>query len=189
MNSNQNSILKSVPNYLTMLRIALIPLIVMIYQIQPLHYREFTTLIFFIASITDYLDGYMARKYQLTSPFGKFFDPVADKLLVTVSLLILAVYYQNIWITLASMIIISREILMSSFREWIASSSLQSNVSVSLIGKWKTTFQMLAIGGLFWEFNPFLNALSFLFLLLATILTLYSLFLYFKEYGYSFKGV
>jgi CDP-diacylglycerol--glycerol-3-phosphate 3-phosphatidyltransferase len=177
--------IQKIPNWLTTLRIALIPLLVVVFQIQPDFYKEISTLIFFIAAITDFFDGYIARKYNVVSQFGKFFDPVADKLLVTISLLLLAVAYQNIWITLSALIIISREILMSSFREWIANSKLKSNESVSLIGKWKTTFQMLAIGGLFWAANSLMLVVTYLFLFSATILTLYSLYLYFKEFGHT----
>jgi len=177
--------IQKVPNWLTTLRIALIPLLVVVFQVKPDFYKEISTLIFFIAAVTDFFDGYIARKYDVVSQFGKFFDPVADKLLVTISLLLLAVAYQNIWITLSALIIISREILMSSFREWIANSKLKSNISVSLIGKWKTTFQMLAIGGLFWAANSFMLVITYLCLLFATILTLYSLYLYFKEFRHT----
>jgi CDP-diacylglycerol--glycerol-3-phosphate 3-phosphatidyltransferase len=131
------------------LRIALIPLLIIVFQTQTMYYKELSTFIFFVAAVTDFFDGYLARKYEVVSSFGKLFDPAADKLLVTVSLILLAIAYQEIWITLASLIIISREILMSSFREWIATSDLETSVSVSLIGKWKTTLQMLAIGSFF----------------------------------------
>ena len=177
--------IQKIPNWLTTLRIALIPLLVLVFQVQPVFYKEISTLIFFIAAVTDFFDGYIARKYDVVSQFGKFFDPVADKLLVTISFILLAVAYQNIWITLSALIIISREILMSSFREWIANSKLKSNVSVSLVGKWKTTFQMLAIGGLFWAANSVMLVVTYLCLFSATILTLYSLYLYFKEFGHT----
>jgi CDP-diacylglycerol--glycerol-3-phosphate 3-phosphatidyltransferase len=179
--------MKKIPNWLTTLRIALIPLLVIVFQMQTIYYRELTTLIFFVAAITDFFDGYLARKYHVVSSFGKFFDPVADKLLVTVSLLLLAVDYQEFVITLSSIIIISREIIMSSLREWIANSDFKSNVAVSQMGKWKTMLQMLAIGGLFWDMNPIMGLLAYTLLLLAVILTLYSLYLYFEEFGNSFR--
>jgi CDP-diacylglycerol--glycerol-3-phosphate 3-phosphatidyltransferase len=171
---------------LTALRIALIPLLALIYQLKIPNYHEIATLIFFIASVTDFLDGYLARKYNVVSQFGQFFDPVADKLLVIVSLLILSVSYQSVWITIASVIIISREVLMSSFREWIAKSKTQSTIDVSIIGKWKTTFQMFAIGGLLWEANVLIISISYILLLLATLLTLYSFLLYVKKFSYTF---
>jgi CDP-diacylglycerol--glycerol-3-phosphate 3-phosphatidyltransferase len=182
-------IMKKIPNWLTTLRIALIPLLIIVFQTQTVSYKELSTFIFFIAAITDFFDGYLARKYEVVSSFGKFFDPVADKLLVTVSLILLAIAYQNFWITLASLTIISREILMSSFREWIATSDLKTSVSVSFIGKWKTTLQMLAIGGLFWDMNPAMRLLSYILLLIATVLTIYSLYLYFKEFGHTLEDV
>jgi len=179
--------IQQLPNFLTTLRVLLIPVLIIVYQPTYEYYKELATFVFFIASISDFFDGYLARKYNVISNFGKFFDPVADKLLVAVSLMLIAVAYQNTWVTLASLIIISREIFMSAFREWVASLPDNTSIAVSSIGKWKTAFQMLALGGLFWDANVAMRIIAYGCLLLATLLAIYSLLSYFRLYSYSLK--
>ena len=143
----------SVPNILTVLRIALIPVFVGIFYlphnifalgIQPTHTLNLIAAsVFALASFTDWLDGYWARKYNQTSAFGAFLDPVADKLMVAAALIVL-VEFDRVG-AVVSLIIIGREIAISGLREWMATIGKSSNVAVAMVGKIKTAAQMLAI--------------------------------------------
>ena len=118
----------NLPNLLTWLRIILIPLFVGIFYLTVPHQNLFATIVFTIAAITDWLDGWLARKLNQTSAFGAFLDPVADKLMVA-----------------AALIIIGREITVSALREWMAKIGESRSVAVSFLGKIKTVSQMIAI--------------------------------------------
>ncbi len=144
----------NIPNILTLFRIALIPVFIGIYYLSDatlsLHYKHVLgTFTFWLASITDYFDGYLARKLNQHSAFGAFLDPVADKLMVTAALVVL-VYYRQLdpYLHLdaaIAFIIIGREITISALREWMAKVGESKSTAVSMLGKLKTTFQMLAI--------------------------------------------
>jgi CDP-diacylglycerol--glycerol-3-phosphate 3-phosphatidyltransferase len=137
--------LTTIPNLLTQLRIILIPCFVVVFYL-PIPHRELLTAgIFCLAGITDWLDGYLARKLNQTSRFGAFLDPVADKLIVAVALVMLVGEYAAIWITIPALVIVCREITISALREWMAEVGQHTSVSVSYIGKCKTTIQILAI--------------------------------------------
>lgn len=138
----------NLPNTLTWLRIWLIPLFVAVFYLPdgwlPEHSLNLiATGIFALASVTDWLDGWLARKLNQTSAFGAFLDPVADKLMVAAALIVL-VDLQRAGIA-ACLIIIGREIAISALREWMARAGQSKSVAVSYIGKLKTTFQMIAI--------------------------------------------
>ena len=138
----------NLPNALTWLRIALIPLFVVVFYLPegwlPKHSINFTaTLIFAVAAITDWLDGYLARKLNQMSAFGAFLDPVADKLMVAAALIVL-VDLDRAGVTV-SLIIIGREIAISALREWMARIGRSKSVAVSFVGKLKTTAQMAAL--------------------------------------------
>jgi CDP-diacylglycerol--glycerol-3-phosphate 3-phosphatidyltransferase len=139
----------NIPNILTSIRIFLIPVIVICYFFmpQPASYVTAAAL-FTVAAVTDWLDGYLARKLDQSTPFGAFFDPVADKITVSVALIMLVSTYGNTegWflMTLAALVIIGREIMVSALREWMAELGKRANVQVSWIGKFKTAFQMIA---------------------------------------------
>ncbi len=138
----------NLPNTLTWLRIALIPLFVAVFYLPdgwlPKHTINLTaTAIFVLASITDWLDGWLARRLNQMSAFGAFLDPVADKLMVAAALIVL-VDLQRAGIA-ASLIIIGREIAISALREWMAKEGRAKSVAVSYIGKLKTSAQMIAI--------------------------------------------
>ena len=139
--------------------------------------------IYAITSITDYLDGYLARKMQLTSKLGAFLDPVADKLMVTTALILLVDYYQMWFITIPSLIIITREITVSALREWMSSVGASASVKVAWLGMVKTFVQIFAILFLLYQ-QPFFGLPSFeigiTLLVIATILTLWSGFIYLK---------
>lgn len=143
----------TIPNILTVLRIALIPVFVGIFYLPknsmtlgafPAHWVNITaTSVFALAALTDWLDGFWARKFNQTSNFGAFLDPVADKLMVAAALLVL-VEFERIGAVIA-LIIIGREIAVSALREWMANLGKSSNVAVASIGKVKTAVQMIAI--------------------------------------------
>lgn len=168
----------NIPNTLTTFRLLLIPVFAVVFYL-PYSWAFFAAaFIFWLASVTDILDGYLARKLEQSTPFGAFLDPVADKVMVSVALVILATHYQNIFITLASLIIISREIVISALREWMAEQGKRGNVAVSNMGKFKTAAQMLAIIGLIWQYAPWMMLLSYALLAIATLLTVTSMLAY-----------
>lgn len=140
---------KQIPNLLTYLRLFAVPLLVVIF-LSPIEFnRAICAGIFIFASITDWLDGYLARRWKVESPFGAFLDPIADKIIVAATLVLLCadIYYvyDAAFLLVPAIIIISREILVSALREWMAEKGVRSAVKVSMLGKYKTTFQMLAI--------------------------------------------
>ena len=146
----------------------------------------YSYLVFTIAAVTDLFDGYLARKYKQTSKFGAFLDPVADKLIVCSALVLVVEHFShpNPWIkyswilTLPSLIIIGREILISALREWMAELSKRTVVSVSWIGKWKTTIQMFAIAGVIWQQADWMVYASVTLLYVAALLTVISMVQY-----------
>ena len=125
------------PTYLTLFRVALIPLFVVVFYLPITYSPEITTFIFFIASITDWFDGYLARKWNQTTPLGAFLDPVADKVLVAVAFVCVVEYYHTWWITIPVCIMIAREIIISALREWMAELGKRTSVAVSIWGKVK----------------------------------------------------
>jgi CDP-diacylglycerol--glycerol-3-phosphate 3-phosphatidyltransferase len=171
----------NLPNTLTLGRIILIPVFILIYYLPWDFGHGAAAIIFAVASFTDWLDGYLARKLKQMSPFGAFLDPVADKLLVACSLLIL-VGEQNIhYITLPAIVIVGREIVISALREWMAELGRRASVAVTYIGKLKTALQMLAIF-LLLAFRPGLKGVEIVgvtLLYLAAILTIWSMIAYF----------
>lgn len=166
------------PTYLTLFRVILIPLFILSFYL-PFHFSPFlTTLIFFIASITDWFDGYLARKWNQTTRLGAFLDPVADKVLVSTALVLVVQHYHVFWITLPAIIMISREIIISALREWMAEIGDRSSVAVSWLGKIKTTAQMFALGGLLWRQSTTMEILAIILLYLAVVLTIWSMWQY-----------
>ena len=142
-------------NQITILRIFLIPVMVLVFFLNQENPRYYLTSIFFIAAITDYLDGYLARKWKQVSKLGKFLDPVADKLLVISSLLLLLVDNNNVIIFIPICIIVLREVLISALREWVARENFKKPLDVNNFGKLKTLFQMFSIGFLLFNGTVF----------------------------------
>ncbi|KZN14592.1 CDP-diacylglycerol--glycerol-3-phosphate 3-phosphatidyltransferase [Marinomonas sp. TW1] len=171
----------NIPNILTSVRILMIPVLVVIYYL-PWEGRYHTcAIIFALAAITDWLDGYLARKLNQTSAFGAFFDPVADKLMVSIALVLLVASYSNPLMTLASAVIVGREIVISALREWMAEMGKRASVAVSYIGKLKTAMQMLAIFILLGARPDTLPAhIGEGVLIAAALLTLWSMYVYLK---------
>ena len=176
----------NLPNSLTWLRIMLIPLFVAVFYlpdgwVPPHLVNVIATGLFALASITDWLDGWLARRLNQTSAFGAFLDPVADKLMVAAALLVL-VDLDRAGIA-ASLIIIGREIAISALREWMAREGNSGSVAVSFVGKLKTTAQMLAI--LFLLYHDAILGLDCQWLGrwlldIAAFLTLWSMFHYLR---------
>jgi len=176
----------NIPILLTWLRIILIPLLIAVYYVpetwvQTVGRDLAATLIFVVAALTDWLDGYLARRWQQTSAFGAFLDPVADKLMVAAALIVL-VQLGRLDAILA-MIIIGREITISALREWMARIGAHKSVAVSMIGKIKTTAQMIAIPMLLY-FSP-LRGIDVLqvgtwLIYIAAVLTLWSMGYYMR---------
>jgi CDP-diacylglycerol--glycerol-3-phosphate 3-phosphatidyltransferase len=138
-------IMLSLPNWLTLTRLVMIPILVFVFYL-PFEFTKIVAAILFgLACFTDWLDGFLARKLEQSSSFGAFLDPVADKLLVSTSLLLLVGPRHIAYITLPSIIIVGREIVISALREWMAEMGQRVSVAVSYIGKIKTGVQMLAI--------------------------------------------
>lgn len=168
----------NLPTCLTIFRIVLIPLLAVVFYV-PWEYTNIAcTAIFICAGITDWLDGYLARKMQLETDFGAFLDPVADKLMVAIVLVLLVQSEASVYMAIPAAVIIGREITIASLREWMAELGQRAAVKVSQLGKWKTTAQMVAIGMLLYR-EDFLGLpiamIGYGLLYLAAILTLWSM--------------
>ena len=178
----------NIPNILTILRVILIPVFVIIYLL-PFEWVYLTaSIIFAIACITDWFDGYLARQWNQTTPFGAFLDPVADKLIVAVALVLLVGAHSrvipgtivNLCLILSAIIIVGREIVVSALREWMAEIGARANVAVSKLGKYKTAAQMLALVILLAN-KPELTGwviAGYILLVIAAILTIWSMIHY-----------
>lgn len=170
----------NIPNLLTLFRILLIPVFVFCFYSTHEHARFLAAFVFWLAAITDALDGYLARKLQQSTPFGAFLDPVADKAMVAAALVLIAVDMQSLWVTIPAFIMISREIIISGLREWMAGIGKSAQVKVSNMGKYKTAAQMLALIGLIWQPVQWLTDLGMALLFIATVLTVWSMVEYLR---------
>lgn len=171
----------TIPTYLTLLRIALIPLLAVIFYL-PWDYSNLAcTIIFLIAGFTDWLDGYLARKMNMQTAFGAFLDPVADKLMVAFVLVLVVQQEASPYLAVPAAIIIGREIAIASLREWMAEIGQRAKVKVSQLGKWKTTAQMAAVSLLLYRDDLLglpINVIGYWLLYLSAVLTLWSMVSY-----------
>lgn len=175
----------NIPNAITLFRIALIPVFIGAFYLPQDWAPALATFIFWFAAITDWFDGYLARKLNQQSALGAFLDPLADKLMVISALvLIVAANPDNNWILFSSLIIIAREIIVSSLREWMSTQGKSSVVAVSFFGKVKTVGQMIAILFLIYE-KDICGLPTFLIgvglLVWASLLTMLSLAIYLRS--------
>lgn len=174
----------NIANLVTISRVLLVPVIVLVYYSTLPFSQLIAAVLFAIASITDWLDGYLARKLNQSSAFGAFLDPVADKLLVVMALVLLTANYTSPWFVIPTAIIIAREVFVSALREWMASRNLRDSVAVGFIGKVKTTVQMLAIIVLL-AYTPALPSqilfTGYILLYLSAVLSLWSMTVYLKK--------
>ncbi|TRW49708.1 CDP-diacylglycerol--glycerol-3-phosphate 3-phosphatidyltransferase [Aliidiomarina halalkaliphila] len=168
----------SIPNILTSFRIVLIPVFLVVFYLPIENAHFFAALIFVLAAITDALDGYIARKLEQHTKFGEFLDPVADKIMVAAALIVVVEFHNTLWITIPALIIISRELIISALREWMAEIGKRESVAVSSLGKVKTVMQMIALTGLLWSANTFVIGVATIAIYIAAILTLWSMYVY-----------
>lgn len=144
----------TVPTWLTLLRIVMIPVLVVVFYL-PYKWTNFASAaIFGLAAITDWLDGWVARRYHQYSAFGAFLDPVADKLMVAVALFLIVQGHPTPWMAFWAAVIVGREIAVSALREWMAEIGQRAKVRVAMIGKIKTTAQMVALLCLLYSVMP-----------------------------------
>lgn len=171
----------TIPNLMTVLRLILIPVLAVVFYLPVPYARGICAALFGLAAVTDWLDGYLARRWQQTSPFGAFLDPVADKLMVAIALILLLQSHPSVPMALAVAVIIGREITVSALREWMAEIGLRAGVAVSMLGKIKTTFQMIAVILLLYR-NPIgpipVWEIGLMLLYIAVVLTLGSMIVY-----------
>jgi len=178
----------NLPNLLTLLRIALIPVFAVLFYLPVEWSHIAVAVVFAVAACTDWLDGYLARRMQLTSAFGAFLDPVADKLMVAVALVMLVdmnpTPFPGMFLALPAAVIIGREIVISALREWMAELGERAQVAVSVIGKIKTATQMLALVLLLYR-EPIgdfpIAETGFVFLYISAGLTLWSMVIYIRS--------
>ena len=173
----------NLPNLLTLLRIALIPVLVLLIMLPGAWTYEASATVFLLASLTDWLDGYLARRLKLQTALGAFLDPVADKLIVVTVRVMLTGRYGDLWFALAAAVIVGREIMISALREWMAEMQRRGVVAVAWLGKAKTTAQMIAILVLLYTpetATGWQPMLGLALLLLAATLTLASMVSYLR---------
>lgn len=185
------------PNVLTLLRISVVPILVIFYYLPFWWGHLAAALIFAIASITDWLDGYLARYLKQSTRIGAFLDPVADKLMVCIALILIVaeptfqfvtmssavVSIPSAFITVPAGIIVAREIIVSALREWMAELGKRKSVAVSNLGKLKTSVQMFALVVLLYcdnATNATVVFIGYILLYAAAILTVWSMFFYLK---------
>lgn len=184
----------NLPILLTWLRVALIPVFVGVFSLPQAEYplawqNMIGASLFLLAAVTDWFDGFLARRWNQTSQFGAFLDPVADKLMVAAALILLVELDRTAsWL---AVIIIGREITISALREWMAQLGKAKSVAVSFIGKLKTTAQMVAIFFLVWA-EPIIPGVSThligtVAMYIAAILTIWSMFYYLRVAAEQFK--
>ena len=144
----------TVPTWLTLLRIVLIPVLVVVFYL-PYKWTSFAaSAVFILAAVTDWLDGWIARRYHQYSAFGAFLDPVADKLMVAAALFLIVQGHPTAWMALWAAVIVGREIAVSALREWMAELGQRARVQVAALGKIKTIAQMVALTCLLYSVSP-----------------------------------
>jgi CDP-diacylglycerol--glycerol-3-phosphate 3-phosphatidyltransferase len=173
----------NIPNSLTVSRIIMVPILVLVFYWPFENHKLVAAGLFGLAAITDWVDGYLARKLGQMTEFGAFLDPVADKLMVVIALVLLVEQHDTIIFTLAACVIVGREIVISALREWMAELGERTSVAVSYIGKVKTTFQMIAIVALLAlapDSETWMLGIAYFMLYTAAILTLWSMVVYLR---------
>ena len=172
----------NLPTLLTLLRIALIPILITLSFGSLPEKNLLLCIVFIIASISDWLDGYLARNLGQVTRFGSFLDPVADKILVSISLILLLMENQSQLFALAVIIIIAREIIISGLREWMSTVGEPGKVAVNSLGKFKTGLQMTGISLMFYKYPIFgidLYSIGMILIVLAMTITIWSMVIYF----------
>jgi CDP-diacylglycerol--glycerol-3-phosphate 3-phosphatidyltransferase/cardiolipin synthase len=173
----------NIPNSLTLLRIGLIPVFIIFFYMPVSYGNQVCAAIFALAALTDWLDGYLARKLGQMSAFGAFLDPVADKLMVATALILVVQADPTPALAIPAIIIVGREVSISALREWMAEMGERAKVAVTVIAKIKTAAQMVAILMLIyrepiWELPIY--TIGYVLLYVSAILTVWSMFVYIK---------
>jgi CDP-diacylglycerol--glycerol-3-phosphate 3-phosphatidyltransferase len=180
----------NIPNALTLFRILLLPVFIGLFYMHYSWSYMASAAVFALAGVTDWLDGYLARKLDQSTPFGAFLDPVADKLMVAIALVLLVERFGAWWFTIPAAVIISREIVISALREWMAELGKRTSVAVSYVGKIKTALQMISILTLLAsipETSGYVHWAGVILLYLAALLTLWSMVVYLRAAIPEFK--
>ena len=173
----------NLPTWLTLFRVALLPVMVVAFYLPFPGHNITAAIVFMLAALTDWLDGYLARRMNLTSAFGAFLDPVADKLMVAVTLFLLVESHRGGWpgilMAVTAAVIVGREISVSALREWMAGIGMRATVKVAFIGKLKTVMQMVALVVLIVQHEKAAEALRLYhigeaLLVIAGVLTIWS---------------
>lgn len=173
----------NLPTWLTLFRVALLPVMVVAFYLPFPGHNITAAIVFVLAAFTDWLDGYLARRMNLTSAFGAFLDPVADKLMVAVTLFLLVEAHRGGWpgivMAVTAAIIVGREISVSALREWMAEIGMRATVKVAFVGKLKTVMQMVALVVLIVQHEKAAEALRLYhigeaLLVIAGVLTIWS---------------
>jgi len=173
----------NLPNLLTLGRMLLVPFFVLAYMAPWQGTYVIAAALFSFAAFTDWLDGYLARRLDQTTPFGAFLDPVAETLIVVTALVLLVGPHHTLWLTLPAIVIVGREIVVSALREWMAEMNRRGIVAVAWLGRVKTTFQMVALVVLLAnppQFDRPLVLIGYGLLYIAAVMTLWSMVLYLR---------
>ena len=179
----------NIPNILTLLRILIIPVILIFLEIDNQFYKWLALALYVVACISDFLDGYLARKYEIESSFGRFLDPIADKILVvSVIFILVSKTVINGFFVYPALVIVIREILVSGLRDFFAHS--RETLLVTNLSKWKTLIQMFSLGFLMVSNNfetIFILYIGYLGLTIASVMTIHTGYIYFKRNLRLFK--
>jgi CDP-diacylglycerol--glycerol-3-phosphate 3-phosphatidyltransferase len=171
--------MEQLPNVLTVARIVAVPLFVALFYWTSNPWADpLAAFVFIMAAITDWVDGYLARRLGVTTPLGAFLDPVADKLIVATALVLLVSKDPHWVIVISAMIIVGREITVSALREWMAQLGARAKVAVSWLGKWKTIVQMVGLSFMVYRNDLFglpIYRIGKVLLVVAAVLTLWSM--------------
>lgn len=168
----------NIPICLTLSRVFMAPFFVMIFYL-PMYWAPMVcAFIFFITAITDWFDGFLARRWKQTTKFGKFLDPVADKIMLITAFLLISEHFHVWWITFPVSSMIIREIIISALREWVAIIGKCNDISVSWIGKIKTCVQILSIFALLWSPDEWIIITGIIALYVSMLLTFWSMYCY-----------
>lgn len=173
----------NLPNTLTWFRIIAVPLVVLVFYLPVPWSGPAAGLLFGLAGFTDWLDGYLARRFDQTSNFGAFLDPVADKVIVSTALVLLVQRDPTLLNTLIAAVIIGREITVSALREWMSELGARAHVSVTFFAKWKTTLQMFGISFMLYQEPAFglpVYGIGIGLMIVAAALTIWSMLDYLK---------
>jgi len=174
---------RNLPTWLTVLRIVMLPILIVVFYLDYQWARPVSCFIFILAGITDWLDGYLARLWNVESRFGAFLDPVADKLMVATALILMVEFDHSMWLTIPAIVIIGREITISALREWMAEMGQRGKVKVGWLGKVKTTAQIIALSLLLY-LHDFMGLpiykIGMVALYIATALTIWSMIGYMR---------